>query len=100
MPGDDLKKVARGAPLRIPAAAYNSFIDAAADYRNRALGNESALAPHDTRPGIILVRNKSGSDQDQFAILGLADTYRVDTDMLEMFDADGTRILQYQRAAG
>ncbi len=33
-------------------------------------------------------------------LLGLADTYRVDAGMLEMFDADGTRILQYLVSAG
>lgn len=33
-------------------------------------------------------------------LLELADTYRVNADVLEMFDADGMRILQYQRSAG
>jgi len=33
-------------------------------------------------------------------LLGLAETYRVDSEALEMFDADGTRILQYVRSAG
>jgi heat shock protein HslJ len=33
-------------------------------------------------------------------LLGLADTYRVDAGALEMFDADGTRILQYMVSAG
>ena len=73
MAGDDLKKVTRGAPLRIPAAAYNSFLDAAADYRNRTLGNQAEISPHDSRPGIIYVKNDSGGDRDQFAVLGLDD---------------------------
>jgi heat shock protein HslJ len=33
-------------------------------------------------------------------LLSLADTYRIDAGMLEMFDADGTRVLQYLRSAG
>lgn len=33
-------------------------------------------------------------------LLGLAETYRIDSEILEMFDADGTRILQYVRSAG
>ena len=39
MPGDDLKKVQRGQTLRIPASAYNAFIDAAADTGNDAVQN-------------------------------------------------------------
>ncbi|MGB5730271.1 MAG: META domain-containing protein, partial [Acidimicrobiia bacterium] len=33
------------------------------------------------------------------AALQEADTYRVDAATLEMFDAEGTRLVQYQRAA-
>ncbi|MEA3511757.1 MAG: META domain-containing protein, partial [Actinomycetota bacterium] len=33
-------------------------------------------------------------------LLGLAETYRVDAGTLEMFDVDGTRILQYLVSAG
>ena len=73
MPGDDLKKVQRGQALRIPASAYNAFIDAAADYRNRTLGIEGQYKQHDTRTGVILIRNDSGSTQEQFAVLGIDD---------------------------
>lgn len=73
MPGDDLKKVQRGQALRIPAAAYNSFIDAAADYRNRTLGIGGQYKQRDTRTGVILVRNDSGGTQEQFAVLGIDD---------------------------
>ena len=31
-------------------------------------------------------------------LLGEADTYRIDAGMLELFDAEGTRILQYLRS--
>ncbi len=71
MAGDDLKKVARGTPLRIPAAAYNAFIDAAADYRNRTVGMEGEYKQHDTKTGIVYVRNNAGGDLEQFAVVGL-----------------------------
>jgi heat shock protein HslJ len=32
-------------------------------------------------------------------LLDLADTYRIDAATLDIFDAEGTRILQYQRSA-
>ena len=32
---DDLRKVRSGQPLRIPAGAYNAFVDAAVDLRTR-----------------------------------------------------------------
>jgi len=71
MAGDDLKKVARGQALRIPAAAYNSFIDAAVDYRNRTVGIEGEYKQRDTRNGVIFVRNDSGGDLEQFEVLGI-----------------------------
>jgi hypothetical protein len=71
MAGDDLKKVARRQSLRIPAAAYNSFIDAAMDYRNRTVGLEANCKQKDTKTGVIYVRNDSGGNLDQFAVLGL-----------------------------
>lgn len=72
MPGDAIRKVGSGQALRIPAAAYNLFIDAAMDYRNRALARESEAAGKDTRAGIVPVRNQTGLDLPQFAVLGLA----------------------------
>lgn len=73
MAGDDLRKVTRGTRIRIPAAAYNSFLDAAADHRNRRLATLSRIVQHDTRPGIIHVRNDSGCRRVQFSVLGLDD---------------------------
>ncbi len=73
MPGDDLKKVSRGQPLRIPAVAYNSFIDAAVDFRNRTMSLGKEDRPKDTKNGIVYVKNGTGDDQPQFAVLGLTD---------------------------
>ena len=67
---EPLKKVRTGERLRIPASTYNAFIDAAQAHRNQ----QGALARtgRDVAPdGTILVRNDTGVDQSQFAILGL-----------------------------
>jgi hypothetical protein len=71
MAGDDLKKVQRGQALRMPASAYNAFIDAAADYRRRTLGIEGRYKQRDSRSGVVIVRNQSGSALDQFAVVEL-----------------------------
>lgn len=71
MAGDEFKKVTPGDRLRIPAVAYNSFVDAAADLRNRQRSQSSAAIPPDVRPGIILVRNSTGRNLDQFSVVGL-----------------------------
>jgi hypothetical protein len=71
--GTDLTKVSSGQPFRMKAATFNSFVDAARDYQERANNTASAQRVADTKSGIVFVRNDSGSDQDQFAVLGLDD---------------------------
>ncbi|MGE4157605.1 MAG: hypothetical protein AB7F75_00745 [Planctomycetota bacterium] len=71
--GNELNKVASGQPFRMKAATFNAFVDAARDYQERASGTASTLRRHDTKSGILFVRNDSGSDQDQFAVLGVDD---------------------------
>ena len=70
--GDAFKKVQSGDSLRIPAATFNAFIDAAQDFHTRTIGNTGTgpglgILP----PGIVLVRNDSDAAQDQFAVLGI-----------------------------
>lgn len=65
---DGLKKVNLGDRLRIPASAYNAFVDAALD--GRAL-NLAGGRPHWRHSDLITVRNQSGDDQDQFAVMGI-----------------------------
>ena len=62
MSGDALRKVRTGEPLRIPAAAYNAFIDAA--IANRASERNTFADPGrgPTQRGIVLVRNDSPDD--------------------------------------
>jgi len=68
--GDHLRKVQTGDPLRIPARTFNAFIDAAMATQNQqhsGTGGERVAAT----TGTIMVRNDSGADQPQFAVLGI-----------------------------
>ena len=69
--GDSLKKVQSGQPLVIPASAYNAFIDAALDFRQRTayLGREAQASFQ--QASIILVRNDSGANRQRFEVLGV-----------------------------
>ena len=68
---DPLRKVQSGQKLQIPARAYNAFVDAAIDHRQRSanIGRESQ--PSYRSADIVLVRNDSGSPRQQFDILGI-----------------------------
>jgi len=68
---DALQKVQSGQKLVIPAAAYNSFIDAAVDYRRRTAKIAQKAEPSQRQASIVLVRNDSGSDQNRLAVLGI-----------------------------
>jgi len=68
---DALQKVQSGQKLVIPAAAYNSFIDAAVDYRRRTAQIGQKAEPAQRQASIVLVRNDSGSDQNRLAVLGI-----------------------------
>lgn len=71
MAGDPLKKVQSGDQLRIPAEAYNAFIDAVRATRGQqALGAEADSLVRQTT--LAKVRNLTGSDRERFAIIGLS----------------------------
>ena len=67
-----LKRVRSGERLRIPADAYNAFIEASQAFHDKGidLGREVSRG---RRPGgnVVPVRNDSGADQDRFAVLGI-----------------------------
>jgi hypothetical protein len=69
--GDNLKKVSKGDKLRIPAAAYNSFIDTARDFQARQRGISSTPQAGTRSSGIVLVRNDSGDDLSRYTVLGI-----------------------------
>lgn len=68
---DGLKKVQSGQPLVIPASAYNAFIDAAVDFRQRTAHLGQGAQPSFPQASIVLVRNDSGSNQNRLAVLGI-----------------------------
>jgi len=68
---DALRKVQPGAPLQIPAKAYNAFVDAALDHQQRRMST-SADPQRDRDPAnIVLVKNESGADRSRFDVLGV-----------------------------
>jgi hypothetical protein len=110
-----IAKVSPGQKLRIPAEAYNAFVDAAEAYKGQSRQQQVDRNGVPLLPGVALVRNDSGSDQERFAILGLAEPLILPGDNLPGFlehltfagvspDADlhdhGFCILQEPLAAG
>ena len=69
--GDTLKKVKPGDPLVIPAAAYNTFVDAAREFLARQHRQAQAGTPSGQHNCIILVRNDSGADRQRYQVLGI-----------------------------
>jgi hypothetical protein len=84
---DTLKKVQSGDKLRMPAAAYNAFVDTAMDLRRRQQSQEQGATPEQRQTGIILVRNDSGEDRARFDVLGISNTVVTPTDNLDAFKA-------------
>ena len=69
--GNPFKKVQRGQKLEIPAEAFNTFIDAALDFKNRqrSQGQESTSSrPSST---LIKVRNQTGQTRNRFDVVAL-----------------------------
>jgi hypothetical protein len=69
--GDPFKKVQRGDPLRIPAETFNTFIDAAKDFRNRTQNLARRGQSDVLQSGIILVKNGTANDLERFHVLGI-----------------------------
>jgi hypothetical protein len=83
--GDALGKVQSGEKLRIPAAAYNAFIDTALDLRRRQQTSQQDSTPQARQTGIILVRNDSGADRGRFDVLGVSGVVITPTDNPDAF---------------
>jgi len=83
--GDTLKKVKPGDPLAIPAATFNTFVDAAQEHlrRQQSIGRTPAAdrPPFET----ILLKNASGADHGRFNVLGIDAPVFTPTDSLETF---------------
>ncbi len=69
--GDMFRKVRSGSPLRIPAAAYNAFVDAAVDLRRRERTANAGPALEPAQRGIVLVRNDSDDEIEPYHALAI-----------------------------
>jgi hypothetical protein len=83
--GDCLKKVKPGDPLAIPAATFNTFVDAAQDFLRRQ--RDVGRTPVADRPPFetVLLKNASGADRGRFDVLGIDAPVFTPTDSLETF---------------
>jgi len=83
--GDSFQKAKAGDPLRIPATAYNAFIDAA----RHAQGHEPDIGagpPGAPRPaGTVTVKNDSGLNVVRFGVLGVTGLLYGPDDSLDGF---------------
>jgi len=68
---EHLRKVHTGDPLRIPARAYNAFVDAAELARRIDADTLRSAAPGGLEH-LVRVRNDSGEDLPRFGVLGIA----------------------------
>ena len=70
--GDALKKVRPGDRLRIPAKAYNAFVEAAAAHRaGQSSLDRTFQRGHAWQSGIVPVRNDTGADRDRLSVLAI-----------------------------
>ncbi len=100
MSGDSLRKVKSGDPLNIPAAAYNAFVDAAVDLRQRQ--HEESREPQRLRRDndVILVLNSTGSTVNRFGVLAITDPIIAPTDALELERVAFTGVVPAAEHAG
>lgn len=68
---DQLRKVQTGEPLRFPARFYNSLVEMAAAWQAGQFAQGATALGGRPADGIVLVRNDSGADRDQFQVLGI-----------------------------
>jgi hypothetical protein len=86
--GDALKKVRSGQSLRIPAAAYNAFVDAATAHRNQQNLSTPGMPAPGMHAGLIRVKNVSGSAKPRFAVMGINYPVFSPTESLEAFQTE------------
>ncbi len=67
-----LKKVQPGQPMVISAGAYNAFVDAANDLKNRQMQGGAGVARLGQSTGIVSVKNTTSEILSRFDVIGLA----------------------------
>jgi hypothetical protein len=83
--GDTLRKVQVGDPLAIPASTFNSFIDAARDFRARQTSATSDPIQSFRQTGIVPIKNGSEEDRNRFDVLGIGSPIISPTDNADEF---------------
>ncbi len=68
-----MKKVVTGQSFKPKATTWNSFIDAAVYVKQRQAGVTAKTPSRDSKSGVVLVRNATGQELKQFAIVSLGD---------------------------
>jgi len=87
MPIDSLTKVRSGQPMRIPAAAYNAFVDAAK--ANKGVKQDAKRGTRREQPdGVTLIKNTSGATIQRFGVLGVDGPIFLPSDSLDAFKRD------------
>ena len=71
---DQLRKVQTGEPLRFPARFYNALVEMAAVWQGGQFAQGAPSLGGRPADGIVLVRNDSGADRDQFRVLGIKES--------------------------
>jgi len=91
--GDTLKKVQPGDPLRIPAGAYNAFVDTARAQRQAGPGVRRGARLSEARAGWIVAYNASGEDAPWGGVVELraAQLYEHE-EFVKPGDADGVGV--------
>jgi len=74
MSGDALKKVKAGDPLRIPAEAYNRFVDAARAYHDSSIRFGKGRTSAGLNANVVQAYNASGQDVPWYAPVSITGT--------------------------
>jgi len=82
-----MRKVSAGQPLRIPASTYNAMIDATVDHQRRTQNLNVSALPLNTRNGLVLVRNQTGTDRNRFDVVGLSNVVVTPSENAQEFAA-------------
>jgi hypothetical protein len=80
-----MQKVQAGDPLKIPAATFNTFIDAARGFQARTSNRGRKAQPGFRQSGIVPVKNGSGVDCGRFSVLGIDSPVFTPPEGLESF---------------
>lgn len=83
--GDFLNHTQPGVPLKIPAAAYNAFVDAAKHHIESREGNKFSGSQFARSQTLIKVQNKFGAPLEQFAVVKLGEAVITPANDLEEF---------------